>query len=606
MASRRSEVEQELIRNLFEQGTLSAVTQSVIGVVFVAILWSVSPAHRQGLLIWLALQWCAVALRVGHMRLFATRRPQGEATAIWAVQYTVMSLLFGLLWGATCFLFLDPAAPASLVVVVVFMVTMSTGAAIMLAAYLPAFLAFALTCMLSLVAALVWHGDDLSLIVALLAGISVPAIVASAVNVQRTLRSSLELSLENVALRRESDGKNTLLEATLRDLRQRETALEAARVDAVRANAAKTRFLAAASHDLRQPIQALWLLFGALSARIRDARASALLDQIEDSIRATDSILNSLLDVSKLDAGVVRPTFESISLERLLTRLNAEFQPIAHESGNDLRVRAVHAVIRSDPAMLERMLRNIIANALRYTKNGRVLVGARRRADRIRIETYDTGPGIPPEELENIFLEFHQLGNPERDRRQGLGLGLAIVKRMSQLLDQPVDVRSVVGHGSRFSLTVPVSLDAAAARAPAGTASLPGDELRGRRVLVLDDDVSVLLAIQELLESWGCEVTAVATAEDAATEVRAAGAGRSPELLIVDYRLRGQSSGLTAAAELVSSIGATVPTVILTGDTAPDRLHEAEKSGYLLLHKPVQPSKLRASLRQKLINTRVR
>ncbi|HYQ91742.1 MAG TPA: NahK/ErcS family hybrid sensor histidine kinase/response regulator [Candidatus Competibacteraceae bacterium] len=391
------------------------------------------------------------------------------------------------------------------------------------------------------------------------------------------------------------DGGRVLTYADISDLKRREEALEAARQVAEQANTAKTRFLATASHDLRQPTHALGLFFAALAEKVRNAETEPLIKPIEDAIDAVDNMLNALLDISKLDAGVVQPKIGPVAMAGLFQRLEAEYQSMAQENGNTLRVRPCQAIVQSDAAMLERMLRNLIANALRYTFKGRVLVAARQRGTRLRIEVYDTGSGIPASKLDDIFQEFYQLGNPERDRRQGLGLGLAIVKRLATLLGHEITVRSRLGHGSRFAITVPL-----ARKAPRQT-SLPAPPLRGlelkdRRVLVLDDNTTILAAMESLLSSWGCQVSTASSLEEARKKI-----GTSvlpPELLIVDYRLRGQASGLNVAAALQAVLGQRVPVLVITGDTAPDRLREAQASGYPLLHKPVPPAKLRSIIYQ--------
>jgi CheY-like chemotaxis protein len=221
-------------------------------------------------------------------------------------------------------------------------------------------------------------------------------------------------------------------------------------------------------------------------------------------------------------------------------------------------------------------------------------VAARKRGDSIRIDVYDNGPGIPAESLEDIFLEFHQLGNPERDRRRGLGLGLAIVKRLVGLLDHRMEVRSEVGRGSRFSITLPRSVQAQLPRGQLSAAE-PDVDLRGSHVLVLDDEVSVLDAMRRLLEGWGCEVSTAATPEEAEARVCPS---RPPDLVIVDYRLRRNASGIETIGKLQQRIGKPVPALVITGDTAPDRLREAQQSGYPLLHKPVMPARLRSAMRQ--------
>lgn len=414
------------------------------------------------------------------------------------------------------------------------------------------------------------------------------------------------------------DGSRVLTYTDISELKRRENALDLALQEAERANAAKTRFLATASHDLRQPIHALGLFFANLADRVRNAETESLIKQIEDSIEAIDSMLNALLDISKLDAGVIRPHVGPVAVADLFKRLATEYQshginpfgvllerrlfkrpetphqPTARETGNALRIRSSRAIVQSDPAMLERILRNLISNALRYTRNGRVLVGARRRGDKLRIEVHDTGIGIPADQLDDIFLEFHQLGNPERNRHQGLGLGLAIVKRLAALLGHQITVRSRLGRGSCFAVTLPIARESTHCALPS-PATIPGRELQGRRILVLDDDSAVLEAMDGLLGRWGCVVIKAASLEEAQEKLKAN--APPPELLIVDYRLRGELSGLEAVALLQKNLRRYVPTLVITGDTAPDHLREAEASGYPLLHKPVQPAKLRSVVR---------
>lgn len=390
------------------------------------------------------------------------------------------------------------------------------------------------------------------------------------------------------------DGSQVLTCTDISELKHREEALDLARQEAEQANAAKTRFLATASHDLRQPIHALGLFFANLADRVRDPETEPLIEQIEDSIESIDSMLDALLDISKLDAGLVRPHVGPVAMAELFKRLETECQPLARETGNRLRVRFSRVIGQSDPAMLERLLRNLLVNALRYTSNGRVLVGIRRGGGQLRIEVHDTGSGIPEDQLDNIFLEFHQLGNPERDRHQGLGLGLAIVKRLAALLGHQITVRSRLGQGSCFAITLPAAQESAF-RALPSPVMIPGRELQGHRILVLDDDSAVLEAMDGLLGRWGCAVIKAASLEEAQKKLETS--ALSPELLIVDYRLGGELSGLEAVAILQQSLRRYVPALVITGDTAPDHLREAEASGYPLLHKPVQPAKLRGAMR---------
>jgi signal transduction histidine kinase len=391
-------------------------------------------------------------------------------------------------------------------------------------------------------------------------------------------------------------GGRVLTYTDITDLNKREQALEKARKEAEQANTAKTRFLAAASHDLRQPIHALGLFFAELSDRVHSPETAMLIGQIEDSIAAINSMLNALLDVSKLDAGVVKPTIEPFRLTELFARLQTEFQPIALENHNELRIRPAFARVDTDPAMLERMLRNLIGNALRYTEHGRILVATRPRGQHIAIQVFDNGRGIPEDQLEEIFIEFHQLQNPARDRRQGLGLGLAIVKRLATLLHHEIKVVSRLGRGSCFSIMLPLS------RAPAASeagqlnerANRPNYSFAGLQVLVLDDDNAVLEGMKGLLIRWGCQVITASSPAEAIDKL--ADTKQRLELLIIDYRLPENVSGIDVARNLQNRLGYPAAVLIITGDTGPERLREADASGYPLLHKPVQPAKLRSTL----------
>lgn len=373
-------------------------------------------------------------------------------------------------------------------------------------------------------------------------------------------------------------------------------ALEKARKDAEQTNAAKTRFLAAASHDLRQPIHALGLFFAELSDQVRSPETEHVISQVEDSIESINSMLNALLDVSKLDAGIIKPNLQAFNLADLFERLSVEFRPLASEQGNELKFRPVSTTVMTDPEMLERMLRNLVGNALRYTKNGRILVAARIRNKQLEIRVIDTGLGIPADKLDEIFIEFHQLHNMARDRRQGLGLGLAIVKRLDNLLQHELKVVSKLGHGSCFSITLPmVSKSMATQFHPNKTApSSLNNTLAGCRLLVLDDDVAVREGMQGLLTQWGCKVITASSYPEAIVYLEKE---KLPiDLLIVDYRLPEPVSGIEAARLLQSRVGYPLGVLIITGDTGPERLREADASGFPLLHKPVQPAKLRSTL----------
>jgi len=355
---------------------------------------------------------------------------------------------------------------------------------------------------------------------------------------------------------------------------------------------AKSRFLAATSHDLRQPLHALTLLIAALRERGLAGEAQRLLELIDGSASALESLLNALLDLSKLDAGVVAAHRECFPAQRTLDNLARQFAQEAREKGLRLRIHGSACWLRSDPILLERILNNLVSNALRYTDHGGVLVGLRRAPDGVRCEVRDSGRGIPAAFRERIFEEYFQLENPERHRDKGLGLGLAIVSRLARLLDSEVEVTSTPGRGSCFRFLV-ARCPPPEHRAPTQPAAfvLP---LVGTLVACIDDDEQILEAMARVFAGWGMEMVAgseVATVRDELREL-----GRAPDLILSDYRLRGGHTGIDAVRLLREAFGASIPAALITGDTAPETIQAINASGLALLHKPLKPAKLRAFL----------
>lgn len=291
---------------------------------------------------------------------------------------------------------------------------------------------------------------------------------------------------------------------------------------------------------------------------------------------------------------MVKPNIEYFALKELFEKLESDFTPISSENRNEFRIHPTRLIVRSDPAMLEQMLRNLIGNALRYTENGRILVAARVRTKNVEIQVFDNGLGIPEDQLNEVFNEFHQLGNPARDRQQGLGLGLAIVKRQANLLKHEVKVLSQLNRGSCFSITLPIAQDQKAGSDIKIIDHIKPYSLEGCLVLVLDDDTAVLDGMHGLLTRWGCQVISACSPTDAFEQLD--NNQNNPEMLIIDYRLPENVSGIEIAKKLQTRLTNPASVLIITGDTGPERLREADTSGYPLLHKPVQPAKLRSTM----------
>ena len=362
---------------------------------------------------------------------------------------------------------------------------------------------------------------------------------------------------------------------------------------AERAVAAKSRFLAAASHDLRQPFQAMLLFHELLRGRLTESLHLELCGRLGDSIRAGQDLLTALLDISTLDAGIVTPKIAHFPLQPSLDGLVAEFREQSALVGIELRLMPTSAAVRSDRVLLERILRNLVTNALRYSEKGRILIGCRRRPGGVEIQVWDTGIGIPPDQLELIFEDFYQVGNPERRLTQGLGLGLGIVARTAQLLGHAIAVRSQPGRGSVFSLTVATADQDEAA--PADPVAVETDELPPQRILVVEDDDMQRDALRMLLEESGHTVLGAANPDEAARLIR--GASDKPTLIISDLRLPGPLSGVETISLLRTLIGVRVPAILATGDTDEHQLRHAASAGAAVLHKPFNHAALTRVLR---------
>ncbi len=393
----------------------------------------------------------------------------------------------------------------------------------------------------------------------------------------------------------ETDGRSKKIDTSMQDisdLRTAERALRVAKDDAERANRGKSRFLAAASHDLRQPLHALELLHAALSESSMPEKIRPIVSDMGESLGAMGRILNALLDISELEAGAVTPQVEDFPVDHLLRRLEREHRHFAKENGLVLRVVPSSAIIRSDPDLIERIMGNFLSNAIRYTNQDRVLLGCRHRAGSLRIDVWDRGPGIPPDEIEGLFEEFRQLDVGTAGRGKGLGLGLAIAKRLAKLLSHKIHVASIPGKGSLFAIEVPLGEAQRPERAQGLRPEPSGHHLNGAEVILIEDDLAVATATQRLLEAWGCRVTTVASGAQALSALE--DLGRAPDLIIADYRLPEGRSGMDIIAQLQGDDVGGVPALIVTGDTSPESLETLSKSGYSVLHKPVRPAKLRA------------
>jgi signal transduction histidine kinase/CheY-like chemotaxis protein len=546
--------------------TWLAVTVLTIGLVYIDV------AVKTRATIFLIVMFGHTAARVVLFRAYARIAPPVQDWRKWALWFTIGTFVGGITIGTGAIWMMSADRLDLQLIVFLLIFAVASGAVSAFAAYLPAFYFFFVA--ISLVPG-VWlftRGDVLHLTIGLLFIIWIAAVAEQARRTSQSFIGTIYLRFENVDL-----------VASLR----REKAF------AEEANAAKSRFLAAASHDLRQPVHALSLFVAAARAHPMNDETRGLLDHIDGSVRSMSQLFGGLLDISRLDAGVVEVNRVPFVIGPLIDRVCRDYANEAEAKGVRLEVVPATAIVKSDPLLLERVLRNLIGNAIAYTDAGKVAITCTAQ-DRLSLRVSDTGRGIPAHEHEHIFQEFYQLGNPERDRTKGVGLGLAIVKRLTALLEHRLTVESEVGKGSTFTLEIPL--------APAGAnvvstesdpSSIEGLQASGL-ILVVDDEIAIQAAMKSILQSWGYEAIVAATCDEMLKRI--ATHREVPKLIICDYRLRQEENGIAVIERLRSEYNDDIPGMLITGDTAPDRLREAQDSGFLLLHKPVPNAKLRAAI----------
>jgi len=561
-----------------------------IGVICM-LFWAQEPAAVTAWLAVFAVLWLVRAWVWQRFRRADVRTPADWRR--WRFYWNAGTLASGALWGSAAWLFYARGDSIQQIGLIVTVYTFCAAAVTVLATQPHVFLAYSALCFVPMAVRIASEGTVASY---QLAGILFLIFALTSVlarNYRQALRRAIELKVHADEL--------------LAQLRIEKAAADAARYEAEVANRAKTQFFTAASHDLRQPLHAMGLFAEALRNKSHDEEVAQLVNSINGSVDALEGLFSELLDITRIDSGHIEVKPQPFEVGDIFRKLRLHFEPTAFEKGLALRLRGGKHVAQADPLLVERILRNLVSNAIRYTEDGSVLVSCRRRGDTLRLQVWDTGVGIPPHEQPRIFEEFYQVpghGAPSPQQRKGLGLGLAIVKRLADLMRAPLTLRSEPGRGTVFTLEVPAG-KAARATAAALSAKAPLQlTLDGRLIVVVEDEPAVRSGLEVLLRGWGATLMSFDSVAASSAWAKQAGADQQrPDLLIVDYRLENGLNGVDALNALRSRFGA-VPAIVVTGSTMTGLEQEAQDKDFHLLIKPVVPNKLRAMIAFKLAQRR--
>ena len=541
------------------------------------VLWGVAFA-----LVWLVRLWLAL------------RYARDEPTTVAGLQQRLRTwqagvLASGVLWGIAAWFFAPYGSGLHQLALVLVVYTFCVACVPILAPQFALFVLFVVLVFVPAIVRIALQHDVLSWQAAIVMAVAMAMTMLLGRNYRQSFESIVGLKLRTEALAVQLGAEKAVADA--------------ARAEAEVANRAKTQFFAAASHDLRQPLHAMGLFAEALRARSHDAEVAQLVNSINESVDALEGLFSELLDITKIDSGGVEVHPVDFELADIFRKVRLHFEPAAFEKGLELRIRGGDRVAFADPLLVERIVRNLVSNAIRYTIDGSVLVSCRRHGDRLLLQVWDTGPGIRGDERERVFDEFYQVPGTRAvggEQKKGLGLGLAIVKRLADLMNAPLELRSQVGRGTVFTLQLPVGKAPRAAERALGSRAPTGVTLAGRTIVVVEDEPAVRQGLEVLLASWGA--TIVSLENLAATEAWAAAADAAspPALVIADYRLEEGATGVAAIAAVRRRFGASVPAIVVTGSAMSGHEKDALEHDFHLLIKPVLPNKLRAMIAFKL------
>ncbi len=558
------------VKNLYESMGSLFFINIIVGVSLVVAFWEFVPSST--LLVWLASLFLMVGIR--GIYYYGFRRSFEPSQLHHYKRILVFgSASAGIIWGIAGVIFFVPEQFSYQMFILVSLYSMAGGSVFTLSMYLPAFYAFVPITLMSITVVLISYGENIHLVLAAVTVTFLIAMITFNNKISNNFKTSFRLRYEN---------RNLIEQLTI----QKE--------EADSANKAKSKFLAAASHDLRQPLYAIQLFISVLDELTTEAKARHVLGQVSRSANALNSLLDSLLDISKLDAGSLKTETKDFLLNDIIIKLSFEFDQQAKEKNIIIQWPRSEDVLHSEPVLVEQILRNYLSNAVKFTDSGTIRVSCETNNDAVTVSVTDSGRGIPIDSHSLIFEEFHQLGNPERNHDNGLGLGLSIVKRAAELLGLDISVESTPNAGSTFSVTIDKTIKAAkhveTETIPDETITLNAELL----IIVIEDDVIIREATQRLLQIWKCSVLVAADRKEAMSVLAAS--PRIPDAILADYRLRENDTGIKVIDMINEHYKTIIPSALITGEID-DSLFEMHSPNKLsVFKKPLSPAKLRAFL----------
>jgi two-component system, sensor histidine kinase len=569
----------EQLSAVLKQGPPFMAGTLVLSVGSAAIVWEHVP-HAALVTMVVAINMLFFMWRSFYLR-HQRDTPQAADVPKWVNGAALRAGIQGGFWGIYSLVIFVPGSIALQVVDLAIMFGLAAGALAVCGSLYRGLLMFAVPTLIPVTLRLFLEGTLAGVALGVIGLAAMGAIAHAGRTFSRIISTSIENRLENLALAGELE-------------KQKQTA-ERALMLAEDANQSKSRFLAAASHDLRQPVHALSMFVAAAKQSRSEQERAAIIEHIDSAVGSLAAQFDSLLDVSRLDAGTLVPQLKTVMIAPILRKLSTEYGPEAGAKNLQLRLRCGDIAVRTDPILFERMIRNLVSNALHYTNSGGILIAARKRAASARIEVWDTGIGIAPEKQSQIFEEYYQIGNPERDRRNGVGLGLAIVKRIAALLEHPLHLTSRVDRGTCFGIEIPIK-GVSTNNMESSTQAVYDAEtvLFGVVIVVIDDEADILAAVKLLLTQWGCVVITAGCAAQAKEKLQAE--DRVPDLILSDYCLHDNETGIGAIQSLRSIFGEGIPALLVSGNLDIGKLREATAIEFEVLQKPLNAEQLNHAL----------